>query len=130
MHVLFEYKWCDNNKNGTAYNNLFAYLSDDYEALEMASKMLNLHSTKINQISSSMPYATKVALMLERKIVVIKASKENILANQEKIAELNYPFVLVKAVSQKDYSACTMEKCFSTHDNMEGVLQDIERMKF
>ena len=107
-----------------------AYLSDDYEALEMASKMLNLHSTKINQISSSMPYATKVALMLERKIVVIKASKENILANQEKIAELNYPFVLVKAVSQKDYSACTMEKCFSTHDNMEGVLQDIERMKF
>jgi len=107
-----------------------AYLLDDYDAYEMASKMLNLHATKINQISSSMPYAAKVAFMLERKIVVIKASKENILANEKKLAELNYPYVLVKAVNEKDYSACTMEKCFSTHDNMDGVLADIESMKF
>jgi uncharacterized protein YyaL (SSP411 family) len=106
-----------------------AYLSDDYDAYEMASKMLNLHAKKLNEISSSMPYATKVALMLERKIIVIKASKENILANEKKIAELNYPYVLVKAVKQNDYSACTMEKCFSTHDNMDAVLQDIESMK-
>ena len=107
-----------------------AYFSDDYDAYEMASKMLNLHAKKINEISSSMPYASKVAFMLERKIVVIKASKENILANQKKITELNYPYVLVKAVKQNDYSACTMEKCFSTHDNMDGVLQDVEGMRF
>jgi hypothetical protein len=68
--------------------------------------------------------------MVERKIVVIKANKANILANEKKIAELNYPFVLVKAVKQNDYSACTMEKCFSTHDNMDAVLQDIDGKKF
>ena len=107
-----------------------AYLNDDYDALEMASKMLNLHASKINQISASMPYATKVALMLERKIVVIKATKEHLLANEQKIGELNYPYVLRKAEKQKSFDACTMEKCFATHDNMDALLQEIEAMKF
>jgi len=33
-------------------------------------------------------------------------------------------------ITLNNYSTCTMEKCFSTHDNMDEVLQDIEGMKF
>ncbi|CAA6820853.1 MAG: Thymidylate kinase (EC [uncultured Sulfurovum sp.] len=107
-----------------------AHLTDDYDAYDLASKMLTQHAKKINEISSASPTATKVALMIQNPIVVIKTTKENLLAHQKEIDELYYPFVLVKAVEENDYTACTMQKCFSTHDNMAKVLQDVESKKF
>ena len=107
-----------------------AHLTDDYDAYALAEKMLKQHAKKINEISNALPTATKVALMIQNPIVVIKTTKENLLAHQKEIDELYYPFVLVKAVKENDYTACTMQKCFSTHDNMAKVLQDIEQKKF
>jgi len=107
-----------------------ASLTDDYDAYELASQMLNKHAQQLNEVPISSPTAVKVALMLQNPIIVIKASKENILAHQNEIANLSYPFILVKAVKEKDYTACTLQKCFSTHDSMEKVLQDIEGRKF
>ncbi len=104
-----------------------AHLSDDYDAYDMAKKMLTLNAKKINETASSTPYAVKVALMLQNSIVVIKASKEILLAHQKEIRELNYPFILIKDVKENDCSACTMQKCFSTHKSIDKVLQDIEQ---
>ncbi|CAA6815212.1 MAG: Thymidylate kinase (EC [uncultured Sulfurovum sp.] len=107
-----------------------AHLTDDYEAYEMASNMLILHAKTINQAPNSTPYATNVALMLQKGVVIIKASKENLMAHKKEIEELYYPYVLKKAVNEDDYSACTMQKCFSTDTKIDKILGDIEGRKF
>jgi len=109
---------------------LLAHLTDDYDTYDLAEKMLTLHANKINQTSNETPYATKVALMLQHAVVVIKANKKNLLAHQKEIDELYYPFVLRKAVKEDDFSACTMQKCFSTDTKIDKVLGDIEGKKF
>jgi len=107
-----------------------AHLTDDYDAYDLASNMLTLHAQKLNQNAHENPYATKVGLMLQNGIVVLKAKKENLLAHEKEINELYYPFVLKKAVKEEGFSACTMQKCFSMGEKIEGVLGDIEGKRF
>ncbi len=109
---------------------ILAHLSDDYDAYELASKMLTAQAKRINKIASSSPYAVRVALMLQNGIVVIKASKEKLLAHKKEIRELYYPYVITKAVKENDFSACTMQKCFSSDIKIEKILQDIESKRF
>ena len=109
---------------------LLAHLSDDYDAYDLAQNMLTLHARKINLESSETPYATKVALMLQNGVVIIKANKENLLTHQKEIDELYYPYVLRKAVKENDFSACTMQKCFSTDAKIDKILGDIEGKRF
>ena len=109
---------------------ILAHLSDDYDAYNLASKMLTSHANKINKIANATPYAVRVALMLQNGIVIIKASKENLLAHQKDINELYYPYVVTKAVKENDFSACTMQKCFSSDAKIDKIVQDIESKKF
>ncbi|CAA6807770.1 MAG: Thymidylate kinase (EC [uncultured Sulfurovum sp.] len=109
---------------------LLAHLSDDYDAYDLAKNMLTLHARKINLESSETPYATKIALMLQNGVVIIKANKENLLTHQKEIDELYYPYVLRKTVKEDDFSACTMQKCFSTDTKIDKILGDIESKQF
>ncbi|CAA6813412.1 MAG: Thymidylate kinase (EC [uncultured Sulfurovum sp.] len=107
-----------------------AHLTDDYDAYDLASNMLTLHAKQINQVPSAIPYATKISLMLQNGVVIIKANKENLLAHQKEIDELYYPYVLTKAVKVDDFSVCTMQKCFSTNTKIDKILGDIESKRF
>lgn len=109
---------------------LLAHLSDDYEAYDLANNMLTLHAKKINQASNETPYATKIALMLQHGVVIIKANKENLLTHQKEIEELYYPYVVKKAVKADDFSACTLQKCFATDTKIDKILGEIEAKRF
>jgi len=105
-----------------------AMLSDDFDGYNLAKKMLEQEAEKINTMPSSFAYATKVALMVQNPLVVIKSSKTNLLKSKKIINEMNYPYVLIKDVNEKGFSACTMEKCFSTHTKIEEVILEIEQL--
>ncbi|MDQ7083800.1 MAG: thioredoxin domain-containing protein [Sulfurovum sp.] len=109
---------------------LLAHLNDDYDAYNQASSMLTLHAQQLNTMPNTLGYASKVALMLQNGIVIIKASKANLLTHAKAIDELYYPYFLSKAIHTEDYSACTMQKCFSTDMKIDKVLGDIESKKF
>jgi len=101
-------------------------LDEDFDGYMFAKKMLEEEADRLNSMPSNFAYTTKVALMVQNPIVVIKATKENLFKSKKIINDINYPYILIKDIKEKGFSACTMEKCFSTHNNIEKVILDIE----
>ena len=101
-------------------------LHDDFNTYEKAKIMVLKHAKELNESPSSYAYASKVALMVQHPIVVIKSTKENLLKNQEEIATIKYPFVMIKEGNNSTFDACTMQQCFSSNNKLEEVIKEIE----
>ena len=103
-------------------------LHDDFDAYVLAKKMLGEEAETLNAMPASFAYATKVALMVQNPLVLLHSTKGNLLKNKNILSTINYPYVLLKEGKESDFSACTMEKCFSTHKELSKVIGDIERL--
>lgn len=101
-------------------------LYEDFKGYMEAKKMLQYHAEEINAMPSSLPYATKVALMMEYPIITIKSNKEKLLASKKEIDKIGYPFILLHETNETIFEACTMEKCFSSHKKLNELIVDIE----
>ncbi|MCK4442074.1 MAG: hypothetical protein KAU90_08695 [Sulfurovaceae bacterium] len=58
----------------------------------------------------------------------MKSNKANLEKNRDLISKIDYPYILIKEENQSEYSACTMEKCFATHKDIESLINDIKRI--
>jgi len=105
-----------------------AMLHDDFDGYALAKSMMRTHAKQLNQSPSSYAYASKIALMIQNPIVVIKSSKANLLKHKKQIDAIIYPFVLRKEIQETEFQACTMQQCFASHPNIKQVILDIEKL--
>ena len=104
-----------------------ALLKDNYKLYYSAIDMINSFSKELNSSPSSYAYGSKVALMVQNSIILIKSNRKNLLKYRDKIREIEYPFILIKDVDEDNFSACTMLKCFSSHKNLDNIIEDIKK---
>ncbi|HHH50994.1 MAG TPA: thioredoxin domain-containing protein [Campylobacterales bacterium] len=105
-------------------------LGDDFDIYQLAKNMLLSQAKRLNQTPSSYPYAIKVAISIQHPWIVLKSNKSNLEKNRDLISKIEYPYLLIKDENQSEYSACTMEKCFATHKDIQSVINDIKKEVF
>ena len=104
-------------------------LEENFKTYQLAKNMILSQAKRLNQMPSSYPYFTKVALSLQHPWIIIKSTKSNLEKSRDLISKIDYPYILIKDENQSEYSACTMEKCFASHKDIESLIKDIKVYK-
>ncbi len=107
--------------------NLFklGVLTDTRKFHNLAVKSIKDNSTKINNSPTSVSTIYNTFIGMEKQYKVLKSTKDNLLDNQEKIYSQNNPYLVIKAVEDNQYLACTINSCFSFDNNLDKVLEGI-----
>ena len=108
--------------------NLFkiAILSDNLKLHDFAKKALGSQLHDLNNAPSQFPYALKVYLQSLLSNVVIKTTKENLLANKKALNAIKYPYTLTKPTEDRKFLACKIDSCFAIDQNLSKVIEKIE----
>jgi len=107
--------------------NLFklSVLTDTRIFHNLAIKSIDNNSAKIDNNPTSSATLFNVFIGMKKQYKVLKSTKENLLKNKGKIDKLNNPYLVIKAVKDKQYLACTINHCFSFDNNIDKVLEGI-----
>jgi len=104
-------------------------LEEDFKTYQLAKNMILSQAKRLNQIPSSYPYFTKVALSLQHPWIIIKSTKSNLQKSKDLISQIDYPYILIKDENQSEYSACTMESCFASHKDIKSLIKEINKQQ-
>ncbi len=107
--------------------NLFklSILTDIREFHNLAMHSLKQNSYKINNNPSGVATAFNIFVGSQKQYKVLKSTKDNLVKNKVKIEKLNNPYLVIKAVNDKQYLACTINSCFSFDMDIYKVLTNI-----
>ncbi|VAY86858.1 Thymidylate kinase [hydrothermal vent metagenome] len=111
----------------TMIKNLFklSLLVDNRKFYDKATVLIKEQSIKIQNNPTFVSTAFSAFVGSKKEYKLLKSTKDNLLANREKIEQLNYPYLVVKAVKEKQYLACTINRCFSIDKDIDKVLKRI-----
>ena len=117
---------------GTMMGNLYrlALLHEESKMQAILLKTFESYGKYINNVPSYMPRFMSAVLREKIGAIVIKSSIAKLQANQNKIAKINYPFVLLKASKGDKYLACKMGSCFADSDSLDKLIATIETSNF
>ena len=109
-------------------NNLIslAVLESSFKDEALARESLRAFGALINGSPDDYPEALRAYLRLEKGVVVVKSSRENLLKNISKIERIDYPFLLKSAAGTDIWQACDFKSCFAYSKNLDGVIEAIE----
>ena len=102
-------------------------LNYDLDLFAKTKKMIAHEKPKILQAFDKAPSALRLLIRLEYGDIILKATREKLLKNRRRIAEVRYPFLLTKEEQAKLYLLCNMQSCFYYDKNLTKVLEKIER---
>ncbi|MCF6201089.1 MAG: thioredoxin domain-containing protein [Hydrogenimonas sp.] len=110
-------------------NNLItlAVLKGSFEELSLARKTLEGFATFIKESPDAYPTALKAYLRLEKGVVAIKSSRENLQKKAAQIEKIRYPYLLREAQDGESWMACDFVSCFAYGRDFEKVAEAIEK---
>lgn len=110
-------------------NNLItlAVLKGSFEELSLARKTLKGFATFIKESPDAYPTALKAYLRLEKGVVAIKSSRENLQKKAAQIEKIRYPYLLREAQDGESWMACDFVSCFAYGRDFEKVAEAIEK---
>ena len=110
-------------------NNMIslAVLESSFKDEALARDSLQAFGALINGSPDAYPEALRAYLRLEKGVVVVKSSRENLLKNLSKIERIDYPFLLKSAVAADIWQACDLKSCFAYSKSIDEVIGAIER---
>ena len=85
----------------------------DAKYRHFAFKTLEYYSVKLSKTPIYFPYLFDQAHRYMREDRVIKASKEALVSNAQKIASITYPYTLRMATQDDGFMVCGLQSCFS-----------------
>jgi len=103
-----------------------AALQNSLKDEKFAKKSLQSYMRELREKQSDAPALAEAFLMLQKGVVVLKSSTENLLKNKSKIAKISYPYLLTKEKNQSAYLACTLRVCFAKEEDFEDIKEKIE----
>lgn len=104
-------------------------LASSHKYEQLAVDSLRTIEQQLNVKQSDAPASAKAYLMNKIKVLTLKSSKKNLLANAKRIDTIAYPFLLTKVESFDKYLTCSLDSCFSIDNNLDKIIKDIEGMK-
>ena len=75
------------------------------------------------------PGMIRLELMLQRGMIVIKSSMENLQKDRFKLAKILYPYRVFKAEAITDYEACSLNLCFAKEKHIGDLIAKINSYK-
>ena len=109
------------------YTSALSVMLENILDLSLLTESLPLYTLVKETLASTSPVegmgATSCAKKIELQLrllwgeVVVKSTKQNLMEAKEKIAHLQEPFLLTKAVGENDYLACSLNSCFTYNKN-------------
>ncbi len=103
-----------------------ANLTENHKLYNFATEALKKVSGEMVRSVHNFPTLVRVYLGQSYGWVLLKGQKEALLAAEERIAAKRYPFLLCKAVDEKQFLACKIDRCFAVDQKLEDVLEKIE----
>jgi len=103
-----------------------ANLSGERTYLDIVNMSLEKKSALLKKSPASYASLMQVFLREKKGYVTLKSSQKKLEKNEERIDEINYPFVLKKADELTAYLACDMSQCFAIDKDLSKVIKVIE----
>ncbi len=104
-----------------------AALEGSMKEAALAKESLDGFAGLIESSPDAYPEALRAYLRLEKGVVVIKSSKENLLKEASSIEKIEYPYLLRRANEGDIWLACDLKSCFAYGKDIEHVIDAIER---
>jgi len=131
MNFMVEAKVYDSAYKSALANmldNLFkvGLYSDNRDYVRLAKNILKQKSIFLVVNSKYAPTLFKVYVGSEKEYRVLKSKKANLLQNMDKIDKIQFPFLIIKATTNQEYLACTINSCFAYGKDIDKVLKKIQ----
>jgi len=98
-----------------------ALLRNRMDYAEYANRTLSPLLSRIDAHPLLYTEAYRAKMMLERGIYLLKAKKERLLSDREKIDAISYPYLLTKAENIETYMLCGTGVCYEHGDTPEQL---------
>jgi len=103
-----------------------AVLGENLEMNGIVSQTLQSYGKTLNTQPASAPKLTAVLLCQKIGTILLKSNHQHLVAEQKRIAAIDYPFFLKKVQKGSGYMACRIGTCFAEDDRLEPVIRKIE----
>ncbi len=96
-----------------------------YEKLALAS--LKQVQERLQKKGIDAPSTASAYLMQSLGFVTLKSSKTNLQKNAVNLQNIDYPYLLSKAIDDNEYLSCSIRRCFSKDKDFASVKEAIQR---
>ena len=104
-----------------------ASLTEELKYNKIVRDTLQQNTKVLENIPTNASKLLHTFLRLERGDVIIKATKEKLQKNENKIEKMEYPFVLSKIEESDKYLACRVSTCFAYDTNLTKLIEKINK---
>ncbi len=101
----------------------------DLKRFAETKKMIAHEKGNILQAFDMAPHALHLLLRLEYGDILLKATREKLLARKRRIAAIKYPYLLTKVEKNPLWLLCDMQSCFFYDRNLTKVIEKIAHQK-
>ena len=121
----------------SSYRSAAAVMVDDLIDLSMYEENIKLFNFAKESFSSSFeaikknpqyyPYAINVYAKILLSPIIIKSSRDNLISKKDKIDAIKYPYIFRKVSEEKKFIACKYDRCFGVEDDIDKLIEVIDK---
>ena len=105
-----------------------ASLTEALELNGLVKKTLQSQGAVLEKSPQNASKLLHTFLRLKKGDVIIKSTRDKLLSVKDKIAGMQYPFILSKTEKSDQYLACKVNRCFAYDKNITKLIHTIEKV--
>ena len=105
---------------------MIANIFEDQKLFALAKEKLFEVSAEMFSSPQNFPTLVHTWLGYSYGWVLLKGKKKALFQNRMKIEDITYPFILQKSITESQFLACKIDRCFAFGKNIEDVIPQIK----
>jgi uncharacterized protein YyaL (SSP411 family) len=102
-----------------------ANITYNIELLRSTKKMISKNKNRILSNISYHPEAIKAIIRADKKDIILKSNRANLIKNFDKIWSIKYPFLLFSEENTELFLACDEMVCFAYDKSLDKVIREM-----